>query len=305
MMKKILIGLLVLLLLPIVYAGELEVTRVRAYLNDDRDASVSKNEGTLEDVWVNDNILFRIDLKNTYNITVEDISIKGSIKQINDGDDLDKTLSDFDLDDGEETTKDLEFNLPDKLKEDEFDMKVTIDYTVNTTDYRITLNYTIQTKEIEGAVSTQKILENMSNVCVDIGKQYSTVIEKLGVIPEANDCQITLSYRNAELDISQKKLKGGSICDSIGENCYTETGCLNELTNRITNEECNVRVNQATSLMVTKEELNNCNSQIQNNFLSNLVFIGIAFGIGFWFKGWKIKQDEAKQTGSPMGRFGR
>jgi len=84
---------------------------------DGKKQSDSKTRsGKIVDVFPGSVVEFKIELENLYDsstdIEITDISIEGTIEEINDGDDIDEEISDFDLGADRKKTEELKFEIP-------------------------------------------------------------------------------------------------------------------------------------------------------------------------------------------------
>jgi hypothetical protein len=86
------------------------------YVDGEKLSDKKVRRGKIEEVFPDSEVKFKIELENMYDsetdIDVIDISIEGTIEEINDGSDIDEDISKFDLEADRKTTKELEFTIP-------------------------------------------------------------------------------------------------------------------------------------------------------------------------------------------------
>ncbi|MBW2989078.1 hypothetical protein KY358_02035 [Candidatus Woesearchaeota archaeon] len=101
----------------------------KIYVDGSKQSDSKTRRGKITDVFPESTVEFKIELENLYDsdtdIEIKDISIEGAIEEIDDGDDIEEDISEFDLDADRETSKELEFKIP--LEVDAKDRLVTIE----------------------------------------------------------------------------------------------------------------------------------------------------------------------------------
>ena len=153
MKKLLLITLMIILVLATaVHAdGELLIDDAEVNVDGDKDKNADENGGTIE-VKPGSNIEIEIKLKNTFerdsDIEINDIEIIGTLFDIDDGDDIEVEIDEFDLDvrDSEKVT--LEFEVPLVVEEDMFELLIEIRAEDdNGTDYDIQIDYDVDVEK--------------------------------------------------------------------------------------------------------------------------------------------------------------
>lgn len=103
----------------------------KAYVDSEKETKLTETGGKLKDVHPGSNIKLKIELENFYgsdtDIEVKDISIKTTIEEIENGEDIDKDIPDFDMKTKAKETKDIEFDIPWEIEEK--DRLLTIELT--------------------------------------------------------------------------------------------------------------------------------------------------------------------------------
>jgi len=88
----------------------------KIYVDGDKLSDKKVRRGKIEEVFPESTVKFKIELENLYDhstdIEITDISIEGTIEEIDDGDDIDEELTEFDLAADKKKTKELEFTIP-------------------------------------------------------------------------------------------------------------------------------------------------------------------------------------------------
>jgi hypothetical protein len=108
---------------------KINVSRVE--VDGKKQTKITSNGGKIQNALPGSKIKFRIELENLYDsstdITIKDISIEGTIEEIEDGGNIEEDISEFDLDADRKVTQDLEFEIP--LEVEDKDRLLKIEYT--------------------------------------------------------------------------------------------------------------------------------------------------------------------------------
>lgn len=130
-MKKIIIGILLLCMLPITLAV-LEVDEIKIYIDDDLISDADEDGGDIE-IKRGEDLTIKIYFDNDWD-NESYIRLKGEISYIDDGDDLikwkpgDENDDWYEIDPDEKTFKTLIFKIPDDADYDNYDLELTIYY---------------------------------------------------------------------------------------------------------------------------------------------------------------------------------
>jgi len=217
------------------------VTDVKAYLNLDRVNDVDADGGDVDDVWVNDDLQFKITIENVNESEdVEDVEIEGIIESVDDSDDLVEDVSKFTLRDGRKETKELNFKMPSVLEEDDYDMTLRITgLNPNGERFTTTINYTVVVTEPDlvrpETKSTASILQNITLTLEEYTAACEAVIPKMAIIPEVADCKLGLGQSNSERDAALKKVTELQGKADNYDNCQSQLG------KSVTEEACAAR----------------------------------------------------------------
>jgi len=102
----------------------------KIYIDGEKQRDSKTKGGKIVDVFPESKIKVKIELENLYkhstDIDIKDILIEGTIEEIEDGDDIDEELSEFDLEADKKTTKDLEFLIPLEVEAKDRLLKIEI-----------------------------------------------------------------------------------------------------------------------------------------------------------------------------------
>jgi hypothetical protein len=108
---------------------KLKVKDVKAFVDGRKESGVDENGGKI-DVVPGSRIELRIELENLFteeeDIGIKDISVEGTLEDIDDGRDIEDEANEFDLGAGRDKKIELRFGIPVEVEEDEFDLVVEI-----------------------------------------------------------------------------------------------------------------------------------------------------------------------------------
>jgi hypothetical protein len=128
-MKKIIIPTIAIIAFLIILA----TANAQMLSIEDVDVKVDgdKESGSKIDVKPGQEVEFKIKVKNLYTVNtgyeIEDIDISLTIENLDDGEDLDEDLNDFDLDYGDSKYKEISIRIPYDTEEEEYDAVIKID----------------------------------------------------------------------------------------------------------------------------------------------------------------------------------
>lgn len=182
MKKLVFVLLLYIVLCPFVMARQLEIEDIRFYLNEDRVKDISFS-GTL-DAKKGDAIKIKLDLFNHDNSTFEDIIFFSEIKDINDGSDVEKELTEFDLGGGDDVSKELELKVPSDAKSDDYPFYIKIRGILNGSEELTVYNYTLDVSE--KPVEMTDLLLSINSSLKDIKESVSQSFINASTIAELN-----------------------------------------------------------------------------------------------------------------------
>ncbi|MFH1848680.1 MAG: hypothetical protein ABH879_00675 [archaeon] len=111
----------------------LQITKVQAEVDGRSDSNVEMNEEISRKGGPESSLDISVDVKNAYTGSlgsdIEDITITGTLRDIDDGDDMEVELDDFKLSPGKDKTKKLSFDVPFKVEEHEYALDIEVEGT--------------------------------------------------------------------------------------------------------------------------------------------------------------------------------
>jgi len=274
-MKKLIIGVLLLLLIPSVLAyGGMDIEEIRVYVDKDRQNGVEE-DGDDFYVQAGDLVDIIIEFYN-YNHTVTEVKIDATFENIDDGEDITKDIDWFDVDADDDRSKPIAFAVPSDAREDDYDLTLEITYKyANGTQEQledITFEVTVRKEsEKEKSINLEGSFDNLTNICGGITQSLNSCF---GFINSSNKCESEMS--------TCREQKG--VCTTDLNN-YKEdyTDCSNERT------DLKQQVQNTQNEMSTMITLKMCNDEVTDKEKQMQQYglvggLGIAAGLYFWNK---------------------
>jgi len=274
-MKKLIIGVLLLLLIPSVLAyGGMDIEEIRVYVDKDRQNGVEE-DGDDFYVQAGDLVDIIIEFYN-YNHTVTEVKIDATFENIDDGEDITKDIDWFDVDADDDRSKPIAFAVPSDAREDDYDLTLEITYKyANGTQEQledITFEVTVRKEsEKEKSINLEGSFDNLTNICGGITQRLNRCF---GFINSSNKCESEMS--------TCREQKG--VCTTDLNN-YKEdyTDCSNERT------DLKQQVQNTQNEMSTMITLKMCNDEVTDKEKQMQQYglvggLGIAAGLYFWNK---------------------
>jgi len=284
-MKKSYLLLICLLLLPSVFA-DVGLKSVKVYVNDERYENADKGGGDIF-LYQNDILDVVVGVRNDMNKSTN-AWIKGTIMDIDDGDDLIKEQKKFDIEPGEERSKSLSFHIPSDANIDRYDFLLEVYYnTYNGTEDKIKVEYDIKIlkKEKENEINLVESFNNLTkscdgivgslNTCFNFKGRYENCSSELSTVKEERGTY-KLDSENCKMDLEDCRLEKTSIEDKINK-------CENQKKAMLENSECERRID----VSVKKAEKD------KDNFFMGVMAVALAG----WFI-WKQKKSKISVTDS-------
>ncbi len=279
MEKKVILFLLVLFIVPLVSARQLEIEDIRFYLNDDRISDVSYS-GTI-DAEKNDDILIKVDLYNNGNTTVKEILFFAEIKDIDDGDDVEEELNEFDLDDGDDIRKELTLDIPKDADIDDYRLYVKIRgiVRINGTDHDelSVYNYTLDIGE--KPIDQGKVLLDINNSLTTIQSMVRESYANASMISDLNQ-QIGEKKEQIRVKDGEITSKDNIISDKDTE-INNKNNEITELNNDINKLEVNVPELEKNKMQIDllQEEYSCTTKKCMDDKIKD---IRDSYKLGFW-----------------------
>ncbi|MBI2651044.1 hypothetical protein HYX01_01090 [Candidatus Woesearchaeota archaeon] len=218
MKLKILAGLiLVLFIMPaalaanefgkVIKGGKLIINSVDVKIDGKTDKNVGFGDVIRREAKPGSKVEFEVEIKNNFtreqDLKIEDIAATVTIEGIDDGDDLDEDATEFDLRAGRDDNVKVEFDIPQEVDEDTFDVLIDVDgRDENGTSHQVQFELDLEVKKEKHEV---KFLQNsLSPSEIKCGRsvQLSTRVINTGSNDEDS---VVLEVRNDILKANFKE----------------------------------------------------------------------------------------------------
>jgi len=252
-MKKLYVCLYVVLyiiLLSSFALADITLDQVKVYKNNERVSDVDLDGG---DISANpsDKLEFVIYIKNTENTTSQ-AKIYSKIESIDDGSDIVKEQSYFDISADSSKSKILTFDLPIEIATDTYDMVLKVYFKYNNgTEIIKEVDYTIDVRQIKQNtdIDLKSSFNNLTLVCKDVVGQMSSCF---GYVNQSLKCKDDLSTAENARGTFESN---ANTCASNLAACTTEKAsiqserdsCKSESSGKLTLQDCDVKVNKANN----------------------------------------------------------
>ncbi len=183
------------------------VNVTKIYVDGDRLSDKNVRRGKIQDVFPESEIKFKIELENLYDsstdLEISDISIEGTIEEINDGEDIDEEISEFDLSADKEVTKDLEFKIPLRVEAKDRLLKIVVEAEDDAgIKYEFEFTYDL---EVEKEEHDLRILNaELNEDSYECGENAFLELLVLNVGDGEEDVELSIVNEDLELDINEK-----------------------------------------------------------------------------------------------------
>lgn len=302
--EKRIIGFCLFLLLlafslPGVYA-KLEIYDIDGFINNERTSRIDDGGGDFE-VKPGDKIELSVELENTWNITIE-ARIKGTIDDIDDGDDIIKCIpncdsdGDWDADDwynikeDDKKTKTLSFYIPNDAQDGDYYFELEIEYKYNGTEYDlddVDYEVIVETERGEEDINLYSLVRNFTSSCQSLAESTRTCFD---YVSRSDNCSSELSTVKEDRGTYKQKSED---CIGSRDTCLTQKAELerkntevdNQVKDMITRRQCNNQT--AIAITSTKESSD-------DKFNRTLSFGGLAALI-YWYYNKKKKSKSTVQ----------
>lgn len=178
--------------------NKIEIERLDVYVDSDKDRI--NNKETIRDVRPESEVKFKLELKNNHDIDFEEVSIDITIKDIDDGDDFEDDIDNFNIDSGDYETESITFNIPLKVDEGNYDVIIEIkaedeNNNVHILKWQLELEIEKENNELmfENVDISDNKLDCFRNTNLDI---------KIRNIGSDDEDDIKLSIKNSQLGIN-------------------------------------------------------------------------------------------------------
>lgn len=183
-LKSLLISLIILIFIAnAAYASDphkLIITAIDAKVGSRTVHTITSGNTINEDARPGDNVEIRVDVKNNFtsaeNLRIRDISVKGTIESIDNGNDLEQDSSNFNLGTGSSKRVTLRYQVPLQVDEDTFNIDINAEGedqngTTQTVDAVVKLNVNKRSHDIRfvrDALSPAEITCKRANIRLDL-----------------------------------------------------------------------------------------------------------------------------------------
>ena len=157
-----------------------------------------------DDVKPGDSFSIEVEARNNNSADIENIEVEITIKDIDDGDDLDDDGELDDLDSGDKDSVDFEFEAPLAVDDQNYDVEIIVtgdDADNSSRDYRAVWNGSINVKKDKHALVMKQPTADMETLKCNRVTDLVTTIYNIGT----KDEDIDLIVSNTQLGINQKQ----------------------------------------------------------------------------------------------------
>jgi len=212
--------------IDVVEGAKLIISDLDVDVGSDDDKDLNNGDRISEKAKPGDKIVFDIELENLYSkssdIAIEDIEVTITIKDIDDGDDLDDDVSVDDIDAGKDESVKIDFKVPTLVDEGDYDVIIEVDADdENNNDQDIRWELTLEVNKDNHELLLDDV--SISPSLVRCNRNPTIDIELINIGSKDED-DISIEIRNDELglDIGEDniELEEGDTDDSVYENIY-------------------------------------------------------------------------------------
>ncbi len=211
MMKKAYIigvfALVLLMAIQAVSASFLEISDVDVKVGSKSESGITASGGRIDNVEPGDKIQVKLKVRNTYESAaadpeITDIEVTGDIENMDDGDDLepDTEPDEFDLEDaGDSKRITLEYSVPIRVDEDDYDLVIDIDGLNNTNvKQNASISFVIEVNKESHKLMFSKAAFDREKAACDKAADFSVLVYNIGSEDEE---EVKLTISSEELNI--------------------------------------------------------------------------------------------------------
>ena len=189
----------------------LEIYDLDVYVDDKKDSNLDDGETIGKEASPESNIKFDFVIKNLFDediddIEIEDIVIYVTIREIDDGDDLEEETKEFDLDAEEKSsTKSVEFDLPTNVDEGSYDVKIIVEGEEAKsphTEHRVEWTLTLEVEKEKHDMKLKRAEFDKTTLSCDRETTFSVKLVNFG---SSDEDEIILTIQNTALGINIKE----------------------------------------------------------------------------------------------------
>ena len=191
-------------------------------VDDDTDKNLNDGDKISKDAKPGDTIKFDIEVENLFSssedIDIEDIEIEITIKDIDDGDDLDETADIDDLEAGDDDSVTLSFELPSIIDEDTYEIEIVADGDSDNGSQRDIVTLTLDVDKSRNELLIDRARLSPSFLSCDRSAVLSTRVVNIGS-NEQDDVELLIE--SPELDVERRffgiSLEDGDDTDDVAQ----------------------------------------------------------------------------------------
>lgn len=201
---------------PQIPISKLEIIKVNAEIDGKTDTIQSSGETISKEAKQESDVNFEIEVKNIFDKEIRNIKVSVTIKNIDDGDDLEKESEISKLAPGDSKNVDVKFNLPLKVDEDNYNVK--IDVEGKDEDNNLHIVYWILTLKVEKEKNNVVINKaSISPSSISCGGITELKVNVLNLGREEENVEIEVMNDYLGIDIREKNIKLGTGTDDDAE----------------------------------------------------------------------------------------
>lgn len=263
---------MIILLIPIVYAGELSIDDVDGYVNGVLFSNLASGRDKLE-ARAGDELILIIDMRNEYSrsseIGINSIEIQVTIEGIRNGDDLYYESDNFGLDASEDLDREVVFLIPENALPGIYTIEVeALGFDDNNIDLEDIEVFQLTIKPMRRDITVRNLMLEPDSIMCGETSELSLDIINLG----AGDEDVIINVMSNELNLDQSTSR--TISSFGGNNKITEKFLINAPEGLDERVSIYVIVKHLTKEIENKVRLNvECGAIVQ--FESNLEFSNI------------------------------
>ncbi|MBW2975641.1 lamin tail domain-containing protein [Candidatus Woesearchaeota archaeon] len=206
--------------------GNMTISDLDIKVNGDKDKDVTNGDKIGEKAKPGEKVEFDVELKNLFpsssDIEIEDIEVTVTIKDIDDGDDLEETADIDNIDANDEDSVNLEFEIPTLVDEGEYDVIIEVDgEDENGKNQEVRWELTLEVKKDKHELLIDDADLSPSLLICDRDTSLEVKVINIGKEDEED---ITVEIRNDELGLDLEEedieLDAGNDDDSVYEKRY-------------------------------------------------------------------------------------
>jgi len=188
----------------------LDIYDLDVYVDDKKDSNLGDDETIGKEAGPESTIKFDFIIKNLFDeddedIEIEDIIIYVTIKDIDDGDDLEEETKEFDLDAEEKSSiKSVEFDLPLDVDEGSYDVEIVVEGEEkgSSVEHRVEWILTLEVEKEKHDMDLGRAKFDKSTLSCDRETTFSVKLVNFG---RSDEDEIILTIQNSALGINIKE----------------------------------------------------------------------------------------------------